>query len=63
MVLDSLSMLLVHNNLKTTQQFLHYFVTKMQAIGILGILLTTDDRNTQELVPVLTELTDKQIKC
>lgn len=62
-VLDSLSMLLVHNNLKTTQQFLHYVVNKMRAIGIMGILLTTNDSNARELLPILTELTDKQIKC
>ncbi len=60
--LDSLSSLSIYNNDKSVKEFTHYLINKVRLHDLIGIILTVDKKETEELVRIITPMCDHQIK-
>ena len=57
-ILDSINTLLVYNDQKTVQKFVHYLVGKLKSFGVAGILIGVEDDSFHSLKPMLTQFCD-----
>lgn len=56
---DSLSTLLIYNDLKTTEKFAHYMISKIRDNDLGSILISMKrDKETQTLIPILSQFCD-----
>ena len=60
--LDSISTLLIYNNLETTERFVHYMVSKIRNLGFFAVLISIDEEKSNKLIPILSQFCDKIIK-
>lgn len=59
---DSLTTLLIYNELETTKRFVHYFINKIKNLDILMIIMSVEEEKTKKLVPILYQFCDGVIK-
>ena len=59
---DSVSTLLVYNNLETTEQFVHYMVNKIKNLGLFMVLISIEEEKSNKLLPILSQFCDKIIR-
>ncbi len=59
---DSLSSLLIYNNLETVERFIHYLIGKMKYFQIKGVFILLNDSKSKELLPVISPFFDTHIK-
>jgi len=57
--LDSVSTMLLYNNQELTEKFLHYFVNRINSLGLKGILIGVQDERTQKLAPVMAQFCNR----
>lgn len=55
---DSITTLLVYNNVATTEKFMHYIINKLRSLGMGLVLISLNDENSQKLLPVLSQFCD-----
>ena len=56
---DSISTLLVYNDLSTTQKFTQYIIGKLKAKSMCGgIILAVEDEKTKQIIPTLSQFCD-----
>ena len=60
--LDSISTLLVYNNLETTEKFMHYLINKLRVLNIGGVMISLNEDKSNKLIPVISQFCDKIIK-
>ena len=60
--LDSVSTLLIYNNLETTERFVHYMVNKIRNMGFFVVLISIDEEKSNQLLPILSQFCDKIIQ-
>ena len=60
--LDSVSTLLIYNNLETTERFVHYMINKIRNMGFFVVLISIDEEKSNKLIPILSQFCDKIIK-
>ena len=58
---DSLSSLLIYNDLETVERFVHYLTGKLKSLRIKGIFLSLDDAKSRELLPVVSPFFDAHV--
>ncbi|MBI4448222.1 hypothetical protein HY643_04525 [Candidatus Woesearchaeota archaeon] len=58
---DSLSTLLVYNNINTVIKFIHFLATKMREWKVKGIIITLQKESDKELIDQLTQICDLKI--
>jgi len=59
---DSINTLLIYNDLKTTQKFAHYVITKMREANLGGIIFSLDEASGKNVIPAITQFCDDSIK-
>ena len=59
---DSINTLLIYNDLKTTQKFAHYVITKMREANLGGIIFSLDEESGKNVIPAITQFCDDCIK-
>ena len=59
--IDSISSLLIHNNIDTVLKFVHYVTGKMRVFGFNGMLLSLHEEKDKKLVSHLSQFCDKVI--
>lgn len=59
---DSVSTLLIYNNLETTERFIHYIVNRIKNLGLFMVLISIDEEKSNKLLPILSQFCDKIIK-
>lgn len=60
--LDSISSLLIYNSAKSTEEFVHLIVNKMRLNDVGGILLSVEKKEVEEIVKIIRQICDKEIK-
>ncbi len=55
---DSLSTLLLYNNITTVAKFIHFLAGKMRTWGVKGIIVSLRKQKDQELIDELTQFCD-----
>ena len=60
--LDSLSSLLIYNTDKSVKEFTHYLINKIRLENLMGIILTIEKKEAEDLVRTLTPMCDVQFK-
>ncbi len=60
--LDSVSTLLIYNDLKVVAQFIHYLATKLRKFGVIGILMTVEKEIEERFLNFLIQISDKIIE-
>lgn len=60
--LDSVSTILIYNNLETTERFIHYMVNRVKNMDILMVLISIEEEKSNKLLPILSQFCDKVIK-
>lgn len=60
--LDSLSTLLVYNSKNTTEKFLHYIINKIRSTGLMLVVVSIDEKNSNELLPIISQFCDGVIR-
>ena len=61
--LDSISTLLVYNDLKTVEKFTNYLINKIRNLKIVGIIITLDDEGeSKKLNTIISQFCDAYIK-
>lgn len=58
---DSLTTLLVYNNVTTTEKFMNYIINKLRSLSMGLVLISLNDENSQKLLPVLSQFCDECI--
>jgi len=61
-IFDSLSSILIYNNMKSTTEFSHFLINKMRGERVRGIIMTADDPQVGELTRVLEPMCDNIIR-
>jgi archaellum biogenesis ATPase FlaH len=56
--LDSLSTLLIYNELDTIVKFVHFLTTRIRLFGIVGIIMCVEKRIEEKLLNILSEICD-----
>ncbi len=60
---DSISTLLIHNELRTAEKFSHYLINKLKHLDLRGIIISLDEEDSKRLLPILSQVCDKCIHC
>jgi len=56
--LDSLSTLLIYNDIDTIVKFVHFLTTRIRLFGIVGIIMCVEKRMDEKLFNILSEICD-----
>lgn len=56
--LDSLSTLLIYNDIDTIVKFVHFLTTRIRLFGIVGIIMCVEKRMDERLFNILSEICD-----
>ena len=59
---DSLTTLLIYNELETVERFIHYFVSKIKNMEVVLFMMRVEEEKTKKLIPVLSQFCDKVIR-
>ncbi len=60
--LDSLSTLLIYNDLKTTEKFAHFVMNKLKGFSMVSLIIALNEEDSKQLVSVVSQLSDKVVK-
>lgn len=60
--LDSLSTLLIYNDLKTTEKFAHFIMNKLKGFNMITLIIALNEENSKHLVSVVAQFSDKLIR-
>lgn len=60
--LDSVSSLLIYNTDKSVKEFTHYLINKIRLEQLMGVILTIEKKEAEDLVRTLTPMCDLQFK-
>lgn len=60
--LDSLSTLLIYNDLKTTEKFAHFVMNKLKGFSMISLIIALNEEDSKQLVSVVSQLSDKVVK-
>jgi len=58
---DSLSSLLIYNNLETVERFVHYLTGKIKYLQVKGVFITLNDTKSRDLILVISPFFDAHI--
>jgi len=61
-IFDSVSTLLMYNELDSVERFMHFIITKIRNIGTATIILAVDEEKSNKLVSVIAQFCDKVVK-
>jgi len=61
-IIDSLSTLLVYNDLETVARFMHFIISKLRVFGLVGILISIEKQIDEKAVNLLIEMCDEIIE-
>jgi len=56
--LDSLSTLLIYNDIETIAKFIHFLTTRVRLFGIVGIIMSIEKKVDERLFSILSEICD-----
>ncbi len=59
--LDSISTLLVYNDLELTERFVHHLVSKLRNLEMCGVLIAIDEEKSRKLADIVSQFCDKLI--
>lgn len=59
--LDSVNTILIYNDLKTTEKFTHYVITKLRETNVGGIIFSLEEESANKLIPIITQFCDECI--
>ncbi len=59
---DSLTTLLIYNQVSTVAKFIHFLSTKMRVWGVKGIIITLQKESNKELIDELSQFCDVQLE-
>lgn len=62
LMLDSLSSLLIYNTDKSVKEFTHYMINKIRLDQIMGVILTIEKKEAEDLVRTLSPMCDVNIR-
>ena len=62
LIFDSLSTLIMYNELKTIEKFAHYILQKIKTYKLKGIIVALDEERSKELIAVSSQFCDKVIE-
>ncbi|MBI2564690.1 hypothetical protein HYV79_01735 [Candidatus Woesearchaeota archaeon] len=63
LLFDSVSTFLIYNDVNTTGKFLHYLInSQIRTLNIAGFFLYVDEKNSEALMSVTSQFSDKCIK-
>jgi hypothetical protein len=60
--LDSLSTLLIYNELPTIARFVHFLATRLRLFGLVGIIMSMEKEIDEKLILTLIELCDNVVE-
>ncbi len=60
--LDSLSTLLIYNSKEVVAKFVHYLVTKVKILGLIGLMISIEKQIDEKLMYLLLEMCDKAVE-
>lgn len=60
--LDSVSTLLIYNNLEITERFMNFFINKIKNLDLLMIMISIEEDKSNKLMPVLAQFCDRSVK-
>ena len=55
---DSITTLLLYNDIETTQRFMHFLINKIQNLDIFMILICVEEEKSSKLMPFLSQILD-----
>ncbi|MDO8511115.1 MAG: hypothetical protein Q7S55_03030 [Nanoarchaeota archaeon] len=58
---DSLSSLLIYNDLETVERFVHYLTGKMKYLQVKGVFIILNDTKSRDLIQVISPFFDAHI--
>lgn len=59
---DSLTTLLIYNDSKIVERFIHYFINKVKNMEVLLVIILTEEEKTKKLIPLLSQFCDRVIR-
>lgn len=59
---DSVTTLLVYEDLDTVERFLHFFLNKVKILEFLTVLMTVEEDTTNQILPILDQFCDESFK-
>jgi len=62
LLFDSVSTLLMYNELSSVEKFVQFIINKMRNVGLTMITFSVDEENSNKLVSVISQFCDKVIK-
>lgn len=60
--LDSLSILLMYNELKTGEKFVRYLANRIKLLNMKTVILSLDDTESKEIIKIASSVSDKIIR-
>ncbi len=60
-IFDSISTLLMYNDITVVERFMHFMITKLKNIGIVTVILSVDEEKSNKLIAVLSQFCDKVV--
>jgi len=61
LVFDSISSMLVYNDSKSIEEFIHTVANKLRLEGTLGVILIARDESTKTIERTVTQFVDKHV--
>jgi KaiC/GvpD/RAD55 family RecA-like ATPase len=58
LVMDSINVLLLYNDLKTTEKFSHYLISRMRSINMGAIILSVQDETVDKMISTVSQFCD-----
>ena len=59
---DSITTLLIYEDLDTVKKFIHFFLNKVKNMDLLTVLMTVEEENTNKVLPLLEQFCDRLIR-
>lgn len=62
MFFDSVTTLLIYNELESAERFIHYFINKVKNLEMFMIMMSIEEEKTKKVIPLLSQFCDGLIK-
>ena len=59
---DSITTLLIYNELNLAERFVHYFINKIKNLNVLMVIISVDEEKTKKLIPILAQFCDGVVR-
>jgi uncharacterized membrane protein (DUF485 family) len=60
--LDSLSTLLVYNSFEVVAKFIHFIISRLRILGLVGIILSIEKQIDKKMLNILVEMCDNVVE-